>query len=129
MIDIFPFIFSEYRSVMAFTTISKKQTTENRIINGVSSSIFSPVRSLSMKNLWNPGLMILNAYAITVDSTTKATASPAPCNLFVANSTVLFLFPLFSKLFPGFIKRHIPVKASSNSLIGTTMVPLAGSFK
>ena len=59
----------------------------------------------------------------------KAIAVPAPFSLLAAKDRTLLGFPDGSKSSPGENMRQIPVKDSSNSFMGTSTTPLAGSLR
>ena len=57
-IVIFPFIFMEYTDCTADTMTCKAPTPTNSMMNGISSSRFSPVSRPSMKKRENTGDII-----------------------------------------------------------------------
>ena len=125
---ILPLILREYIVCAHETIISSTASPIITPVKGMSQSRLIPERSLSMKMPDITGLMIPNIYEIIVVSITKATAAPAPIRRFLANSTVLFLFPLGLKSGPGTGTTVTPVKDLSNSSGPTLTNPLAGSF-
>ena len=75
-----------------------------------------------------PGWMTPSSEEMMVQSTTKATAGPAPFRRTLAKASTLLGLPSGTKSGPGSIIRQMPVKERSNSSMDTDTVPRAGSL-
>ena len=77
MTDILPFIFRLYTVCANATTIFSSAIPDITPINGMSHSLFCPVRSMSIKILDMIGLIMPNSELMTVVSITNAAAAAA----------------------------------------------------
>ena len=96
--------------------------------NGVIQSGFCPVSNRSRNTLEKAGLSMPMTDTISVVMATNAMVEPVPFSRLRENFMTLFGLPHGSKCYSGSNIIQIPVKLISNSCIGTSQAPLAGSL-